>query len=172
MKTKFSIPLIMCILSANIVFAQDVFKTQIGEYVVYTLSEGQQQGSSKILLNTTPEMLQQTAPDGVFPNAVNAFLIQNTKEGINILVDAGFGRKLFDNLKSIGVEPKDISTVLITHAHGDHIGGLVRDGKPSFPNAVVYISEKENDYWVAEGNKNYLAVREAYKNMVVSIEPN
>jgi len=161
--------LIIAISSVNFAFAQDVFKTRVGnDITVYALSEGQQQGSTKILKNASEEIIQETAPDGTFPNAVNAFLIQ--KEGTNILVDAGFGRKLFDNLKSIGVEPKDISAILLTHAHGDHIGGLVKDNKSTFPNATIFVDEKEHNYWIGAENKSYIAITELYK--VQTIKPN
>ena len=168
MKTLLSL-LIIAISSVNFAFAQDVFKTRVGnDITVYTLSEGQQQGSTKILKNASEEIIQETAPDGTFPNAVNAFLIQ--KEGTNILVDAGFGRKLFDNLESIGVKSTSISAILLTHAHGDHIGGLVKDGKSTFPFATIYVSEKEHNYWISEKNKSYITVTELYN--IKTFKPN
>ena len=48
------------------------------------------------------------------------------EEGL-ILVDAGFpgrGKKFLGELKSLSIEPKDISLILLTHSHWDHIGGL------------------------------------------------
>jgi Zn-dependent hydrolases, including glyoxylases len=173
MKTLLSL-LIIAISSVNIAIAQDVvfadvFRTKIGSHIaVYTLSEGQQQGSTKILKNASEEIIQETAPDGTFPNAVNAFLIK--KDGKNILVDTGFGRKLFDNLESIGVKSTSISAILLTHAHGDHIGGLVKDGKSTFPFATIYVSEKEHNYWISEKNKSYITVTELYN--IKTFKPN
>ena len=58
-----------------------------------------------------------------------------------ILVDIGTSSIYVENsLKSIGVEPKDIDIVLITHAHVDHVNGLRVFSKKYKP--LVYISEK------------------------------
>lgn len=41
--------------------------------------------------------------------------------------------------------------VIITHAHGDHVGGLVRDGRAVFPSAAVLFFEKELAAWSDAG---------------------
>jgi glyoxylase-like metal-dependent hydrolase (beta-lactamase superfamily II) len=72
-----------------------------------------------------------------------------------VLIDSGAGKAFGDtagylaqNLQSAGVDPGSIDTVLITHAHGDHIGGLVAaDGSLTYPNANYYISQAEWDFW-------------------------
>ncbi len=62
-----------------------------------------------------------------------------------ILIDTGLGPSahgvLLESLAKAGVKPEDISDVLITHVHGDHIGGLLKaDGTPAFVNATIRIS--------------------------------
>ena len=59
-----------------------------------------------------------------------------------VLCDMGAGRlgpdtgKLLKNLKLAGVQPEEIDTIFITHAHPDHIGGTLNDeGQPNYPNA-------------------------------------
>ena len=42
-----------------------------------------------------------------------------------------------------------IDLVVITHCHGDHIGGLMTDGKPSFSKARYAIGETEYQFWSA-----------------------
>ena len=74
-----------------------------------------------------------------------------------VLIDTGAGTelgtglaKLPQNLAAIGIQPQDIDTVIITHAHPDHIGGIVApNGQLTFPNAQYYISEAEWQFWMA-----------------------
>ena len=49
-------------------------------------------------------------------------------------------------MKSLGVGMEDIKAVFITHAHGDHISGLLADERPAFPNAKVIVSRPEYDW--------------------------
>ncbi|MCW5701753.1 MAG: MBL fold metallo-hydrolase [Bradyrhizobium sp.] len=78
-----------------------------------------------------------------------------------VLFDTGMGTsKMFGpttgqqqkNLAAAGIKASDIDAVVCTHAHIDHIGGLVgADDKPLFPNAQVYISQADYDFWTDEG---------------------
>ena len=67
-----------------------------------------------------------------------------------VLIDTGAGGqmgtegKLIASLRAAGVEPGQVTDVLISHAHGDHVGGLVgTDGRLAFPNAVIRMSAPE-----------------------------
>jgi glyoxylase-like metal-dependent hydrolase (beta-lactamase superfamily II) len=48
-------------------------------------------------------------------------------------------------LRRLGVAPEDVTHVLITHAHGDHVAGAVVDGRPRFPRARHYINRLDWD---------------------------
>lgn len=65
-----------------------------------------------------------------------------------VLIDTGFGAKmdgtLVQSLAAARVRPDQITDVLITHGHPDHVGGLVdAAGKPAFPRATVRMSSPE-----------------------------
>jgi glyoxylase-like metal-dependent hydrolase (beta-lactamase superfamily II) len=56
-----------------------------------------------------------------------------------------------ENLRAAGIEPLEIDTVLITHAHPDHVGGTLDErGELVFSNAHYYISKEEWDFWTSD----------------------
>jgi glyoxylase-like metal-dependent hydrolase (beta-lactamase superfamily II) len=56
-----------------------------------------------------------------------------------------------ENLRSAGIGPLEIDTVIITHAHPDHVGGtLDATGDLVFSNANYFISEVEWDFWSSD----------------------
>jgi len=74
-----------------------------------------------------------------------------------VLVDIGAGNlfpttgRLVQNMKAAGIEPAEIDTVIITHAHPDHIGGTLDEaGNPVFPSARYYIWKDEWDFWFSK----------------------
>lgn len=86
------------------------------------------------------------APGDSIALSVNALLVK--LPGRVVLIDSGLGPMakgvLAASLVSAGIAAGDVTDVLITHTHGDHIGGLATaDGKPAFPNATVRMATKE-----------------------------
>jgi glyoxylase-like metal-dependent hydrolase (beta-lactamase superfamily II) len=74
-----------------------------------------------------------------------------------ILVDTGAGSffpttgLLPKSMAAAEIDPREIDTVIITHAHPDHIGGLLLpDGSPAFPKATHYICKREWDFWFSD----------------------
>src|SRR5262245_14333528 len=71
-----------------------------------------------------------------------------------VLVDTGVGPvvptagRLRANLAAAGIAPETVETVVLTHAHPDHIGGTLTDtGDPAYPNARYLISGTEWAFW-------------------------
>jgi glyoxylase-like metal-dependent hydrolase (beta-lactamase superfamily II) len=56
------------------------------------------------------------------------------------------------SMMEAGIKREDIDAVVFTHAHIDHIGGVVDDkDKVLFPNAQFYIAQSDFDFWTDEG---------------------
>ncbi|MFZ5691673.1 MAG: MBL fold metallo-hydrolase [Pseudomonadota bacterium] len=84
-------------------------------------------------------------------------------------VQAGTGQMLA-NFTAAGFDPKQVDMVIISHFHGDHIGGLVTlDGAPAFPNAEIKVPLDEWNYWLDDVNMNKAAegsnLRNAHNNV-------
>jgi glyoxylase-like metal-dependent hydrolase (beta-lactamase superfamily II) len=74
-----------------------------------------------------------------------------------VLFDSGNGAgrrpdagQLASMLGTAGFQPDQIDVVVLTHFHPDHIGGLMEEGAPLFPNARYVTSAVEYDFWSAE----------------------
>lgn len=85
--------------------------------------------------------------------SINAFLV-NTGQSL-VLVDSGtadcFGAHLgsvMKSLKAAGYQPEQVDTILLTHLHPDHSCGVSKNGVANYPNATIYVSENEADYWL------------------------
>ena len=83
-----------------------------------------------------------------------------TINGKHIMVDAGSGAQwqstaqgVRGNMQAAGIDPANISTVLISHFHPDHIFGLMEPGsnKPVYPDAELVVSATEYKWWTEPG---------------------
>ncbi|MCZ4243167.1 MBL fold metallo-hydrolase [Pedobacter punctiformis] len=85
--------------------------------------------------------------------AMNVLLVKSQDK--LILIDAGMGifadnntGILLQSIAKAGFSPDDITDILISHAHPDHIGGLVdRKNELIYPNAKYFISKIEHNFW-------------------------
>ena len=129
---------------------------QIGDFWVTALSDGTMSASLELLsgIETAEAAAIQhnarIAEPGNIP--INGYLIQG--RGRTLLVDAGagglnnVGGQLKETLATAGVSPDDVDTVLLTHGHPDHIGGLLdAEGQPVFNQAELYLHPLEARYW-------------------------
>ena len=118
------------------------------------------------LFTNVPEgLVEELGVENGIPSSMSAFYV--SKDGKDILFDSGNGGKdaqLLPTLETIGVSPEDIDYVFITHLHGDHIGGMVNEGKAVFTNAKVYVNVDEYAGWE---NADDMDMMKAYgENMV------
>jgi len=109
-------------------------------------------------VNQSPETVKARLAENFLPtdrfiNSYAPVIIETGSEVI--LVDTGFGAaghergagRLLSGMKAAGYAPERVTLVLLTHLHGDHIGGLIEDGVPAFPNARYATGEIEYAFW-------------------------
>jgi glyoxylase-like metal-dependent hydrolase (beta-lactamase superfamily II) len=137
--------------------------------------EGQRPGNTEILVNPyEDDYIQRFIPEDGFMHSTNTFLVKTPR--LTVLVDTGTGRQgepVYEKIKKLGVGPEDIDAVLITHLHGDHFGGLLKDGAPAFPRAKIYLSTAEyNHFTKTQPNEGAVAALAPYGSRVVTFEPN
>jgi glyoxylase-like metal-dependent hydrolase (beta-lactamase superfamily II) len=93
--------------------------------------------------------------DGTLEMALGGFLVR-TGDRV-VLVDAGMGPftwgpfvggRLLDNLSAIGVHPDDITDVVFTHLHFDHVGWATQQGRIVFANATYRCHERDWEHFV------------------------
>lgn len=70
------------------------------------------------------------------------------------------GGQLLKNLAAAGIEAGSISAVVLTHAHPDHCWQLVSaSGAANFPNAQIFMTEADFNFWTDEGNLSIDAIK-------------
>ena len=135
------------------------YRMALGDFEVTALYDGEIKLDTKMLQSASPgeirQRLAETFRENPTATAVNGFLI-NTGSRL-VLVDAGAAKlfgptlgNLLANLKASGYDPAQVDTILITHLHGDHIGGvLTPEGQIAFPKATVYVGKADADFWLS-----------------------
>lgn len=153
---------------------------QIGDLTITAVSDGYLHASFDLLANIDPadaSCMQESAgiKDQTSIN-INCYLVR--VGGRSILIDAGaggfkqWGGRLKTNLLLAGIHPSGIDAILLTHAHPDHIGGLMdASGEAVFPNAELVAHYREVAFWQDDGNLsrapertrgNFLLARHAF----------
>ena len=148
------------IITALIISALMASCSYAGGIEAVTLINTQGQSDTNLLVNASDSLKAEYYPNGKMPSQILAFWVNG------VLYDTGLrDGQIVMRLTEIGVSPESVSKILITHLHPDHFGGLVnRQGGASFPNAEVYVSKPEYDYWVNEQkNKSVIASLKAYR---------
>jgi glyoxylase-like metal-dependent hydrolase (beta-lactamase superfamily II) len=105
----------------------------------------------------------QQRPVGSLLVEIQPFVIVTSKD--ILLLDAGLGfekngrLQIHENLAEAGIDPSDITKVLLTHLHKDHAGGVstgTNHEQLSFPNAKFYLQERELNFAFEKGFPSFI----------------
>jgi glyoxylase-like metal-dependent hydrolase (beta-lactamase superfamily II) len=135
---------------------------RLGSLILQPVSDGAilEMDPSNIFRDAEPDQWQpriERNPHGNVELALTCLLVRVGNR--RILIDTGFGPQaqrpevgqLAASLAEVGVSAEDIDTVVISHPHGDHIGGAVTgagDGaRPSYPEARYWLSRVDWDFF-------------------------
>ncbi|MDF2500089.1 MAG: metallo-beta-lactamase superfamily protein [Anaerosporomusa subterranea] len=127
---------------------------KLGDVEIIAVRDQISKRSRDLLLGDAKRIVE-LMPEAETVGSVNAYVVK-TKKSIT-LIDTGWGAprgQVLDNLKQIGITPDQINTILFTHLHGDHVSGLLREGKTVFPNAELYVPAGERAYWFNDDEMN------------------
>jgi glyoxylase-like metal-dependent hydrolase (beta-lactamase superfamily II) len=152
---------------------------QLGHLEVLSLYDGSVKFPASAPYSMGPEGQKGTAEsdwephralldDGMVEYVFGGFLIRAVGSERVMLVDGGYGTvpdpryglsggELLASLAAVGVAPDDITDMLITHLHMDHVGWASTDGAPTFPNATYRCDRRDWEHFV--GNDDSVTAR-------------
>lgn len=134
----------------------------LGDYEITTLLAGTrplEDPHGTFGLNASEEEFAAAAEAAFVPVDVsqNFFTptLVNTGEQV-VLFDTGLAPEgITAALEAAGYSADQVDVVVLTHMHGDHIGGLSGDAGPTFANASYIAGQVEFDHWAAAGNEGF-----------------
>lgn len=141
-----------------------IYRTKIGDIELTSIFDGGMEMGPAIVLNADEKEIKRMKDkafiqESYIPGYLNSFVVK--ARGKLILIDTGYGKgagatgQLLKNLAAAGFKPEMFDEILLTHAHPDHVGGMVDDtGALVFKNASVRLSEKELSFWYDDAQKS------------------
>jgi glyoxylase-like metal-dependent hydrolase (beta-lactamase superfamily II) len=135
----------------------DVYPFSLGDLACAAIRDFSRIREVRELIANPEEEVPAGVPAGEGTSDYNCLLVRTGRH--NVLFDAGMGSRLdyaqgslVANLGSMGVGPGDVDRIVITHADGDHVGGILDEhGEPVFSEARYVLWQGAWDYWSSSG---------------------
>lgn len=162
----------------------ETHRFNVGSFEVLVIKDGARPSGAPqetFGTNQTPEAVGALLEENFLPpdNFVNSFapVLVNTGSEV-VLFDTGLGPaaraqgggRLVEGLAAAGYTPEDVTVVVLTHMHGDHIGGLMENGQPAFANARYVAGQVEYDFWVDPARAGTPA-ENGQKSVLANVQP-
>ncbi len=127
-----------------------VYSFKFGKWDATVLKDGVIRGLESFFANVPSFAVLRNVrfydPTSNFEASQNMLLLRNRRDVV--LIDTGSGESLIRLLRVVGVAPREVTAVLLTHLHGDHSKGLLdKTGNAAFPNALVHMHRLESEFW-------------------------
>jgi glyoxylase-like metal-dependent hydrolase (beta-lactamase superfamily II) len=148
-----------------------IFSYKVGDYEIIQLRDGARTFPmpDTFIVNVSKDKAIEAAAAAYIPDGQVTIpfspIIVNTGSKL-IAIDTGNGLGAFagskgvvgqtrGNMEAAGIDPKQIDIVVISHFHGDHVGGLKNaDGSPAYPNAEIKVPAVEAAFWADDSNQS------------------
>ena len=138
-------------------------RLKLGEFEVTTLLAGtatRPEPQTIFGLNVDADTFNKVSAEARLPIDAAQFFFTPTLINTGselVLFDTGLnGEAMVAALAAAGYTPDQVDVVVITHMHGDHIGGMtLEDGTLTYPNARYVTGSTEFDHWAAAANDNF-----------------
>jgi len=148
-----------------------VFSFRVGRFEVFTIVESERIQNVSTLAGADAAVLERYNSADGFRIATNAFLIKALGKTYLIDTGTGSGDVIYEKIKGLGVDPARIDAVFLTHLHGDHFGGLRRNGERAFPNAKIYVPAIDHTHFTVTNVSHASGVLELYGSNVITFQP-
>lgn len=136
------------------------YRFKLGSFEATVISDGPLNLPLDAFVGVTKDVVQGLLTNHFLPkdevSLEQNILVLNTGTKL-IMFDTGLGStklfgpnsgRLLNSLREAGIDPKSIDALVISHAHPDHLWGIMADdGKPNYPNAQIYLNQADFDFW-------------------------
>lgn len=129
----------------------------VGDFVVTTLLAGsgvRNNPQGTFGMNVSPEEFAAASEENFistesYVGSFTPVVVQTGSEVI--LFDTGLPNDGVPTaLASLGIAPGDVTHVVLTHMHGDHVGGMTNDAGEVYTNAAYIAGAVDYNYWTSD----------------------